>query len=148
MKEGTVTVMIDPVVTNKKNQILSQLLQKPVLKNSIKSFLTSIDPNSGSRLVSTFIWQDPEVMLSILASIPAIANIIIKILDEVLVQVMEKFPSDMLDGYAKSLVDDIDREAFERLKVNYQKFQEVFLKNFLEGITGTTADSNKGVDNG
>jgi len=111
------------------NRILRELLKKPVVKNSIRGFLNNIDPDNAPELARTIIWQDPEVILSLMGAIPSIANVIIRLLDEIIVQVVEKFPPQLLHDFLESIFQDIDREPIERIGTNLTKlFNDLYLE--------------------
>lgn len=102
------------------NRILGELLKKPVCKNTIRSVLNSIDPESARDLVKTLIWQDPELVLSLMGAAPSIINTMIKALDEIALQI-EKFPPDLVQNFARAIVQDIDKETMGRALSNLSK---------------------------
>jgi len=106
------------------NRILQVLLSKPVFKQNFKTLLQNIDPDSAPDMVRTLIWQDMEFMFSLIAALPRIANVFIKTADEILIQVKDKIPDGLLEGYIKDLVREIDTESMERLKENFSKLWE------------------------
>jgi len=117
------------IMSSATNRILRELLKKPVVKNSIRGFLNNIDPDNAPELARTIIWQDPEVILSLMGAIPSIANVIIRLLDEIIVQVVEKFPPQLLHDFLESIFQDIDREPIERIGTNLTKlFNDLYLE--------------------
>jgi hypothetical protein len=100
------------------NRILRVLLKKPAFKNNIRSVLNSVDPDNARDLARTIIWEDPEIILSLVGAVPALANSIIKFLDEVILQVMEKFPPELLHDFLETIIQDVDRDAIKRIRDN------------------------------
>ena len=108
---------------------LEELLSRPVFKDSLRSIIKNIDPESARRLVNTIMWKDQEVLLALLGSLPLIANTIITALDELLAQVNQKFPPELLKGFAESILADID---IDKLSSVTSRFQD--LKNELSPV--------------
>ena len=102
----------------KADSILSEILKKPGFKDDVRDALKSIDPDAGRELVKTFLWQDLEFSLGLMGSLPAIANTIIRAIDELILQVNEKYPVELLKGFADSLLKDIDTESLGRALKN------------------------------
>ena len=114
------------------SRVLSELLEKPAVKDSIRTMLQNIDPDNSPQLVRTFLWKDPEFSLGLTAALPAIANTIIKSADELLVQVFEKFPQPLLKSFIVSLVDEIDKESLASLTDNVSKLMKLLTPVFQE----------------
>ena len=102
----------------KANSILSEILKKPGLKEDVRDALKSINPDAGRELVKTFLWQDIEFSLGLMGGLPAIANTIIRAVDELLIHVNEKYPIELLKGFTDSLLKDIDTESVRRALKN------------------------------
>jgi hypothetical protein len=102
----------------KADSILSEILKKPGFKDDVRDALRSIDPDAGRELVKTFLWQDFEFSLGLMGGLPAIANTIIRAFDELLIQVNEKYPLELLRGFTDSLLKDIDTESLGRALEN------------------------------
>jgi hypothetical protein len=103
-----------------------ELLKKPGFKDDIRDVLKSIDPDAGRALVKTILWQDVEFTLGVLGALPAIANTLIRTLDELLLQVNEKFSLELLQGFLGSMLEDIDKETLRRAILN--------LRPLIEGL--------------
>ncbi|MEN6473701.1 MAG: hypothetical protein ABFD81_06795 [Syntrophaceae bacterium] len=100
---------------------LKELINKPAFKDDLRAVLKSMDgPETGRELVRTFLWQDLEFSLGLMGGLPAIANALIRIFDEILVQMDDKFSPELLRGFIASLLDDIDTatlgQAIKRLR--------------------------------
>jgi hypothetical protein len=100
------------------NSILSEILKKPGFKDDVREALKSIDPQAGRELVKIFLWQDIEFSLGLLGGVPAIANTVIRAVDELLLQVNEKFSIELLKGFVDSLLKDIDMDSLNRALKN------------------------------
>jgi hypothetical protein len=100
------------------DRILKELLRKPWFKDNIRTILQNIDPESSRSLVRTFMWKDPELFLALLGAIPAVANAFIKGIDELLIQLKEKFSPELLHDFVKSIVLEIDRKTIENIIQN------------------------------
>jgi hypothetical protein len=103
-----------------------ELLKKPGFKDDIRDVLKSIDPDAGRALVKTILWQDIEFTLGVLGALPTIANTLIRTLDELLLQVNEKFSLELLQGFLGSMLEDIDKETLRRAILN--------LRPLIEGL--------------
>jgi len=108
---------------------LEELLSRPVFKDSLRSIIKNIDPESARRLVNTIMWKDQEVLLALMGSLPLIANTIITALDELLAQMNQKFSPELLKGFTESILADID---IDKLLNVTSRFQE--LKNELSPV--------------
>ncbi len=100
------------------DRVLKELLKKPGFKEGVRTVLQNIDPESSRRLVRTMLWQDPEFFLGVLGAVPAIANSFIQCVDELLIQLNEKFSPQLLHDYMKSIVLSLDKETLESIVRN------------------------------
>ena len=97
------------------DRVLKELLKKPGFKETIRTVLQNIDPDSSRRLVRTLMWQDPEFFLGVLGAVPSIVNSLIQGVDEVLIQINEKFSPQLLHDFMKPLVLAIDKKTLESI---------------------------------
>jgi hypothetical protein len=100
------------------NRILKVLLKRPVVKNNIRAVLSSVDSDNARELARTILWEDPEIVLSLMGAVPALANVLVRFLDEVIFQVREKFPPELLREFISAVVQDVDRESITRIRDN------------------------------
>jgi hypothetical protein len=100
------------------NRILKVLLKRPVVKNNIRAVLNSVDSDNARELARTILWEDPEIVLSLMGAVPALANVLVRFLDEVIFQVREKFPPELLREFISAVVQDVDRESITRIRDN------------------------------
>jgi hypothetical protein len=107
------------------SSILSEILKKPGFKDDVREALKSIDPQAGRELVKIFLWQDIEFSLGLLGGMPVIANTVIRAVDELLLQVNEKFSIELLKGFVESLLKDIDTDSLNRALKNARPLIDV-----------------------
>ncbi|HNY50207.1 MAG TPA: hypothetical protein PLV50_04815 [Smithella sp.] len=100
------------------DRVLKELLKKPGFKEGVRTVLQNIDPESSRRLVRTMLWQDPEFFLGVLGAVPSIVNSLIQGVDEVLIQINEKFSPQLLHDFMKPLVLSIDKKTLESIVQN------------------------------
>jgi hypothetical protein len=108
--------------------VMKEVLSTPFVKDIIRSNLQNIKPDKTHPVVNALIWQDPEVILSILGSIPPVINSCSGALAEVGKQMNEKFPPDLLRDYVGSILKDIDTEELKALAEAYA----TMIKNLWE----------------
>jgi len=100
------------------DRVLKELLKKPGFKEGVRTVLQNIDPEASRRVVRTMMWQDPEFFLGILGAVPSIVNSLTQCVDEVLIQLNEKFSPQMLHDFMKSIVLSLDKETLESIVRN------------------------------
>ena len=108
--------------------VLKEVLSTPFVKDIIRSNLQNIKPDKSHPLVMALIWQDPEIILSILGSIPPVVNSCVGALAEVGNQVNEKLSPELIRDYFGSILNDIDTNEFKALTESYA----TMLKNLWE----------------
>ena len=99
--------------------VMKEVLSTPFVKDLIRSNLQNIKPDKTHPLVNALIWQDPEVILSILGSIPSVVNSCTGALAEAGKQINEKFSPILLRDYVGSILKDIDTEELKALAGAY-----------------------------
>lgn len=120
--------MENSAVMPAKGGVLKEVLRTPFVKDIIRSSLQSRKPDKSHPLIIALIWQDPEVILSILGSIPPIVNSCVGALGEAGKQLNEKFSPELLKGYLGSILSDIDTDEFKVLAEAYA----TMMKNLWE----------------
>jgi hypothetical protein len=118
---------------------LRELLQKPVIKDDVRAVLKSIDgPDTGRKMVQTFLWQDMEFSLGLTSGVPIIANALIRMFDEILVQLGDKFSPELLNSFISSLLDDIDTatlgQAIKRMRPILDNIAPLFIALWQEVV--------------
>ena len=107
---------------------MKEVLSTPFVKDLIRSNLQNIKPDKTHPVVKALIWQDPEVFLSILGSIPPVVNSCTGALAEAGKQINEKFSPELLRNYIGSILKDIDTEELKALAEAYT----TMMKNLWE----------------
>jgi hypothetical protein len=99
--------------------VLKEVLSTPFIKEIIRNSLQSVKPDKTHPVVNALIWRDPEVILSILGSIPSMVNSCTGALAEAGRQLNEKFSSQLLSEYVGSLLREIDTDELKALADAY-----------------------------
>ena len=99
--------------------VIKEVLSTPFVKDLIRSNLQNIKPDKTHPVVNALIWQDPDVILSILGSIPAVVNSCTGALAEAGKQINENFSAELLRDYVGSILKDIDTEELKVLAEAY-----------------------------
>ncbi|MGB5218909.1 MAG: hypothetical protein WBN66_11500 [Smithella sp.] len=108
--------------------VMKEVLSTPFIKDLIRNNLQNIKPDKSHPLVMALIWQDPEIILSLLGSIPPVVNSCVGALAEVGKQVNEKLSPELIRDYFASILNDIDTNEFKALAEAYT----ALLKNLWE----------------
>ena len=95
--------------------VMKEVLSTPFVKDLIRINLQNIKPDKTHPVVNALIWQDPDVILSVLGSIPAVVNSCTGALAEAGKQINEKFSPVLLRDYVGSILKDIDTEEVKAL---------------------------------
>jgi hypothetical protein len=129
------------------DRVLQELLKKPEFKEGVRTVLQNIDPESSRKLVRTMMWQDPEFFLGLLGAIPSIVNSLIKGLDELIIQLNEKFSPLLLHDFIKSIVLSLDKKSLESFVCN-GKLLATELWTVAEETYQEQKDSNTNTEGG
>ena len=100
------------------DRVLKEMLKKPGFKEGVRTVLQNIDPEASRRVVRTMMWQDLEFFLGLLGAVPSIVNSLTQCLDELLIQLNEKFSPQLLHGFMKSIVLSLDKKTLESIVRN------------------------------
>jgi len=95
--------------------VMKEVLSTPFVKDIIRNNLQNIKPDKTHPVVNALIWQDPEIILSILGSIPPVVNSCVGALGETGRQINEKFSPRLLSDYVGSILKDIDTDELKAL---------------------------------
>ncbi len=93
--------------------ILKEILRTPLFKDILRDYLNNIDPKGGPVFVKTLVWEDPEVILSVMGALPAIINWVIGAISELAKQVGPAFPPQLLKSFIVNIGDDIDTDTLK-----------------------------------
>jgi hypothetical protein len=100
------------------NRIVKVLLKRPAFKENVRSLLNGVDPDNARELARTVLWEDPEIILSLMGALPSIANSTIRFLDEIILQVRDKYSPELLHGFLEEIMREFDGEAMRSIKDN------------------------------
>lgn len=100
------------------DRIFKVLLNRPSFKKNIQQLLNNIDADTAPRLARTLLWEDMEFTLGLMSALPAIANTLILLGNEMVKQIQDKFTPELLSKFIESLARDIDAESARELKQN------------------------------
>jgi hypothetical protein len=114
------------------NRVLEQAFKKTSFKDDLRALLMNIDPENAPMLVRTFLGKDIEVPLALLSALPGLANTLILMADELAAQVNEKFPTPLLQGFAESLINEIDQKSLSRAVTGITRLVETLQPVFQE----------------
>lgn len=116
------------------NRIAKVLLQRPAFKENVRSVLNAVDPDSARELARTIVWEDPEIVLSLMGAVPSLANSVIRFLDEIILQVREKFPPELLHEFLEAIIGEFDEEAIQSMRDNISTMvQEGYFRYDFKG---------------
>ncbi len=82
----------------------------PALQGGVKIVLNSLDPESTPELVKTLVWEDADIFLSLLASLPEVLNIAFIALRELVGQ-LDNFTPEMLSDFVGQMIENLEGEA-------------------------------------
>lgn len=97
-------------------RITKVMLTKPAFKHNVRLLLNNIDDESAPELARTMLWEDMEFTFDIVGALPSIINAIIKFSNELLLQLNEKIPDELLRGFIENAAKEIDITALDSLK--------------------------------
>ncbi len=97
------------------DRLMRHRLENPDFKDNLREVLNNLDPEAARGLARGLLWTDMEVILGLLGSLPRIVNAGIVLADEMLLQVDEKFPSELLKGFLQAVLAEVDAETLKRV---------------------------------
>lgn len=134
--------------------VLAEIIRTPLFKDMFNNYLSEIDPRRGAATAKVIIWEDPQLILSLLASIPVMVNWIIAFLGELGNQTSGKFSPHLVKGFMANIWEDIDKDAMEECVKSYGRLikglldeSPEFQRALLEVIKGPVAiGTGKGIN--
>jgi len=93
-----------------KSSVIKEILATPFVKDLIRSNLKSAAGKSDPSLVRTLLWEDPEVSLAILSTLPHLVNRCTDALSEAGREIGEKFSPELLKSYLMAMSNDINTD--------------------------------------
>jgi hypothetical protein len=88
--------------------LIKELLSKPTLKDILRGHLRGISPDSGREIVKDLIWQDFEVLFSVMGAIPSMINTCVGGITQLVDEIHAKFSPRLLKGYIGSILSDVE----------------------------------------
>jgi hypothetical protein len=117
------------VETAERGGLTGELLKASLLKEIIRDILNNIDPDDAPATIQKLLWQDAEVVLSLISSMPTMINWIITAIGEIGNQFTEKFPPQLTYNFFKSVLEDIDSERISKTVTVYKKMLQDISEN-------------------
>jgi hypothetical protein len=99
--------------------IVEELIGTPVVKEILMRTLRSIKPDRGRVLIEKVLWKDPEVMLSLISSLPHMINYTVNMLAGFGEEIREKFSPQLLTVFLGSVIKDVDTARIRDFAVIY-----------------------------
>ncbi|MEN6473700.1 MAG: hypothetical protein ABFD81_06790 [Syntrophaceae bacterium] len=93
--------------------LIKELLSKPTLKDILRGHLRNISESGGREMVKDLIWQDFEVLFSIMGAIPSMINACVGGMTQLVEDIHAKFSPRLLKGYIGSVLADVDRSVLK-----------------------------------
>jgi hypothetical protein len=93
-----------------KSSVIKEILVTPFVKDLIRNSLKSVSIESDPSVVRTLLWQDPEVSLAVLSTLPHIVNRCTGALCETGREIDEKFSPELLKSYLAAMSKDINTD--------------------------------------
>jgi hypothetical protein len=93
-----------------KSSVIKEILATPFVKDLIRANLKSAAIESDPSLVRTLLWEDPEVSLSVLSTLPHLVNRCTGALSEAGREIDEKFSPELLQRYLTAMSNDINTD--------------------------------------
>jgi hypothetical protein len=99
---------MEPSLDTAKSSVIKEILATPFVKDIIRSSLKSAASENDPSFVRTFLWEDPEISMAVLSTLPHIINRCTGSLAEAGREIDEKFSPHLLKGYLTAMGEDID----------------------------------------
>ncbi|MGD0276380.1 MAG: hypothetical protein ABSB79_10055 [Syntrophales bacterium] len=99
--------------------IVEDLIGTPVVKEVLMRMLRSIESDRGRVLMEKVMWNDPEVMLSLIGSLPHMINYTMNMLAGFGEEIREKFSPQLLTEFLGSIIKDVDTARIRDCAVIY-----------------------------
>ena len=90
-----------------KSSVIKEILITPFVKDIIRASLKSAACKNDPSLVRTLLWEDPEVSLAVLSTLPHLVNRCTDALSEAGREIGEKFSPELLKTYLTAMGNDI-----------------------------------------
>lgn len=94
-------------------RVLREIIRTPAFRELIKVNSRDLDPDSARELVRTFLWEDVELSLSLVGTVPEVVNYLAAAVLE-LGMLMRVFPEGLLREYVGQAFAEIDLDVLRR----------------------------------
>lgn len=91
-------------------RVLREIIRTPAFLEIIKMNAKDLDPESAREVVRTFLWEDVELSLSVVGTVPEVVNYLTAFVLELGKQ-MNDFPGGLLEQYVEKIVAEIDLDV-------------------------------------
>lgn len=88
--------------------LMREIMRNPTVKDILRGHLKGISTDGGRTLVRDLVWQDFEVFLGVLGSVPAVINACAGGLAQLMSEFNTKFTPRLLKEFMGSILKDID----------------------------------------
>ena len=93
-----------------KSSVVKEILATPFVKDLIRANMKSAAIEIDPSLVRTLLWDDPEVSLAVLSTLPHIVNHCTGALSEAGREIDEKLSPELLKGYLTAMGNDLNTD--------------------------------------
>jgi len=98
---------------NKHVGILKELISTPFFKDMLRVQMRSAVSKDYSHRKPTNLWQDPELTMALIATLPALVNSGINMVFQLVSEMGDKFSPRLMVQFTTTLIDDIDQDALK-----------------------------------
>ena len=109
---GQISAIGKPSQAGAGSRVLREIIKTPAFLEIIKLHAKGFDPESARELVRTFLWEDVELSLSLVGTVPEMVNYLAAAVLELGAQ-MNNFPGGLLDQYVMQIGSEIDVEVLK-----------------------------------
>lgn len=128
-------------------RVLREIIRTPAFLQIIKVNASDLDPESARVAVRTFLWEDPELSLSMMGTVPEVVNYLVAAVIELGRQV-NNFPGGLLEQYVSQMASEIDVAALREVPGTFAPLLEtVNFKEAAAATFGTTVNAVAGMVN-
>ncbi|TFG38447.1 MAG: hypothetical protein E4H39_00250 [Syntrophobacterales bacterium] len=119
-------------IDGEKGSVLAEIIRTPLFKEILNNSLRDIDPARGATAARTLLWEDPQLILSMVSALPLILNWIIEFLGEVGRQTSGKFSPQLMKSYGLAVGGDVNKEALRDCVDTYNRLIKELLNETPE----------------
>lgn len=113
--------------------ILREIIRTPACRDLLRLYLQDINPEEAKEVVQVLIWEDPELMLSVVAASPQILNWLVEAVAALGEQV-DILPNLALKEFAGQLAKDINIDRIKDIPAIYSPLLESLIRQDPETV--------------